>query len=175
MLCKKKISVHMEIALDSVCKIGYNRDTFFMQESPSGMASASQADSGGSLRSTPSTAQRAEALPFPVETGSNNSIKCRNRLAVWRQLPKLILAGSTPVSCSSTAQPPGCVFLQETAFQADLGGSLRSTPSTAQRAEALPFPAPAPRSRQAAFFCYGAHMCAAACRCTIILRLRSCA
>ena len=25
---------------------------------------------------------------------------CRNRLAVWRQLPKLILAGSTPVSCS---------------------------------------------------------------------------
>ncbi len=24
----------------------------------------------------------------------------RNRLAVWRQLPKLIPAGSTPVSCS---------------------------------------------------------------------------
>ena len=25
----------------------------------------------------------------------------RNRLAVWRQLPKLIPAGSTPVSCST--------------------------------------------------------------------------
>ncbi len=37
--------------------------------------------------------------------------RCRNRLAVWRQLPKLLPAGSTPVSCSKQkaadfCQPP---------------------------------------------------------------------
>ena len=76
MPCKKKISVHMEIALDSVCKIGYNRDTFFMQESPSGMASASQADSGGFdsrflLHHPRGSKPRGFFLPFPWKREAN--------------------------------------------------------------------------------------------------------
>ena len=31
-------------------------------------------------------------------------INCRCRLAVWRQLPKLISAGPTPVTCSKNAK-----------------------------------------------------------------------
>ena len=129
-----------KIVLDRLSEIRYNKTTSRLQESPIGMASASQADLGGSLRSTPSTAQRAQALPFPTETGSNSFIKCRNRIAVWRQLPKLILAGSTPVSCSSMRAAVRLRVFQEAAPQADFGGSLQSTPSTAQRAQALPFP-----------------------------------
>ena len=32
-------------------------------------------------------------------------INCRCRLAVWRQLPKLISAGPTPITCSKHAKP----------------------------------------------------------------------
>ena len=74
-----------------------------MQESPSGMASASQADPGGDVRQPPSAAKRCEGTTVSVETGGEQRYNqiCRNRLAVWRQLPKLIPAGSTPVSCSN--------------------------------------------------------------------------
>ena len=67
------------------------------------LASASQADPGGDVRQPPSAAKRCEGTTVSVETGGEQRYNqiCRNRLAVWRQLPKLIPAGSTPVSCSN--------------------------------------------------------------------------
>ena len=76
-----------------------------MQESPSGMASASQADPVRGRASATERAKRSGAVRRYYRFRGNgrrtryNQI-CRNRLAVWRQLPKLIPAGSTPVSCS---------------------------------------------------------------------------
>ena len=76
-----------------------------MQESPSGMASASQADPVRGRASATERAKRSGAVRRYCRFRGNgrrtryNKI-CRNRLAVWRQLPKLIPAGSTPVSCS---------------------------------------------------------------------------
>ena len=40
---------------------------------------------------------------------SDNLSRCR--LAVWRQLPKLISAGPTPVTCSKVKAPLGGAFL----------------------------------------------------------------
>ena len=40
---------------------------------------------------------------------SDNLSRCR--LAVWRQLPKLISAGPTPVTCSKVKAPFGGAFL----------------------------------------------------------------
>ena len=88
------------------------------------MASASQAESGGGGRKPPSTAARAQALPFRSRTFENFiTFSCRNRLAVWRQL-------LMQVSLAVWRQLPKLI----------LAGSWRRTPSTAQRAQALPFP-----------------------------------
>ena len=45
-----------------------------------------------------------------VTTGVFNLI-CRCRLAVWRQLPKLISAGPTPVTCSTWRRAFGAFLL----------------------------------------------------------------
>ena len=59
---------------------------------------------------------RQNPLDFALDrkrTFGYNVDKCGNRLAVWRQLPKLILAGSTPVSRSIKTAPTnvGTVFI----------------------------------------------------------------
>ena len=77
-----------------------NASKLHMQESPSGMASASQADLDGGVRSH--RAVCGEGTPVSNGRRTFQNFTCRNRLAVWRQLPKLIPAGSTPVSCSTT-------------------------------------------------------------------------
>ena len=48
---------------------------------------------------------------------NNNTEFCRCRLAVWRQLPKLIPASSTLVTCSKDKRPFwGVLFLEETEY-----------------------------------------------------------
>ena len=52
---------------------------------------------------------RQNPLDFALDSSVDlryNNVVCGNRLAVWRQLPKLILAGSTPVSRSMKRDIP---------------------------------------------------------------------
>ncbi len=45
------------------------------------------------------------------KNAENNQRLCRCRLAVWRQLPKLFPASSTPVTCSKNKEHPSWVLL----------------------------------------------------------------
>ena len=75
------------------------------------LASASQADPVRGRAPATERAKRSGAVRRYCRFRGNgrrtryNKI-CRNRLAVWRQLPKLIPAGSTPVSCSKHQEMP---------------------------------------------------------------------
>ncbi len=53
---------------------------------------------------------------------ANENIICRCRLAVWRQLPKLISAGPTPVTCSTSinGQSKVRLFLISTQYKLPL-------------------------------------------------------
>ena len=93
---------------------------------------------------------------------------CRCRLAVWRQLPKLISAGPTPVTCSRQKSALGRFFvwnLSNTGVGGRQGNFVaagrRSPPTTKQRSSAvfrarplkarLPSPAPNKKAPWGAF------------------------
>ena len=92
---------------------------------------------------------------------------CRCRLAVWRQLPKLISAGPTPVTCSRQKSALGRFFvwnLSNTGVGGRQGNFVaagrRSPPTTKQRSSAVfrarplkaRLPSPAP-DKKAPFRC----------------------
>ena len=69
----KKFLADCKIALDRSSAIGYNKKTLcrLMQESPSGMASASQADSGGFVAEH--AEHRAAGAGTAVSVGNGNT------------------------------------------------------------------------------------------------------
>ena len=111
-----------------------------MQESPSGMASASQADSGG-FDSRFLLQENGQKCPFFAYFSSKIAVFRGSKEICPQFAPKFFPALFRPAPIYGKA-----LLLQKTKSpcrpQADSGGGVAQPPSTAQRAQALPFPAP---------------------------------